>query len=309
MSEAPVLCMPVFAEGRDRKLVLQLVAAMRLPGVVLLDYALDAYANRSTITIAGPPEAVCEAAIRAAGVAAERIDLTRSKTDEHGQSSAHATTGAADVIPFIPFGNSTLGQCVMLAREAAEALWSRYSLPAYLYGAAAARLDRVQLEEVQRGRFEELRKAVLRDAGRRPDVGGPGLHPTAGASIVGARSVLMEYRISLMGRDIGVARTLARKLRESGISGVRAIGLPADGGAYVAVLITEVRAGVPAAVHAATLRAASKYKAALGRWELIGLIPEHAYEAGSPWIAALDGFDTEKHILERRLRKLAEWPL
>ncbi len=309
MSEALVLCMPAFAEGRERNTVLQFVAAMRLPGVVLLDYVMDAHVNRSTITIAGPPEAVCEAAIRAAGVAAEQIDLTRSNTDEQGQSSAHTRTGAADVIPFIPFGNSTLGQCVMLAREAAAALWSRYSLPSYLYGAAAARLDRVQLEEVQRGQFEELRKAVLRDAGRRPDVGGPGLHPTAGASIVGARSVLMEYRISLAGGDIGMARTLARELRESGMSGVRAIGLPTGGEAQVAVLMTEVRAGVPAAVHAAMLQAASKYKAALGRWKLVGLIPEEAYEAGSSWIAALDGFDAERHILEHRLRMPAEWPV
>lgn len=309
MSKSPVLCMPTFAEGRERRAVLQLVTAMRLSGIVLLDYALDAPANRSTITIAGPPEAVCEAVIRAAGVAAEQIDLARPKADELGQSPAHAPIGAADVIAFIPFGSSTLGQCVMLAREAAAALWSRYSLPSYLYGAAAARLDRVQLEEVQRGQFEELRKAVLRDTGRRPDVGGPGLHPTAGASVVGARSALIEYRISFAGGDLGTARTLVRELRESGIGGLRAMGLPAGGGARVTVQMTEVRPGVPAAVYAAVMQAASKYRAALGRWELIGMIPEDAYEVGSPWIAALDSFDPERHILERRLRKPAEWPL
>jgi len=307
MSEARVLCMPSFAEGRERAVVRQLLGAMRLPGIALLNLVLDCDANRSTMTLAGPPESVCEAAIRAGGVAVEQIDLTRRKTGEPAQSPAHARIGAADVIPFIPFGSTTLAQCVMLAREVAGALWDRYSMPSYLYGAAAARPDRVQLEEVQRGQFEKLRKAVVRDAARRPDVGGPGLHLTAGASIVGARSMLMEYRISLAESDIGAARTLSRELRESGISGLRAGGLLAGGRAHVTMQITEIRPGVPAAVHAAMLRVASKYKAVLGRWELVGLIPEDAYEAGSSWIAALDGFDPGKHILERRLQEPAEW--
>ena len=310
MSEALIECVPSFSEGRDLAVVHAIVLAMRLPGVLLLEYSLDPARNRSVVTIAGSPDAVCEAAVRAAGVAADRIDLTRP--DPGRPSGAHprigAAIGAADVVPFIPLEGVKLAQCAMLAREAANALWDRYSIPSYLYGAAASRPDRALLEDVRRGQFEGLREAVLRDPGRRPDVGGPGLHPTAGASAVGARPVLIEYRIALDSGDLSLARSVARSVRveSNGLNG--ASGVLVHGGAEVALSIADYRRTSLGAVHAAVAAAARRHKTRIARGELVGLIPQAAYEAGSAWAAELRGFDPAQNTLEGRLENPLPWP-
>ncbi len=189
-SEGIVECVPNFSEGADREKVKEIVRAMRVDGVHLLDYSLDADHNRSVVTIAGSPEAVVEAAVRGAGKAAELIDLTK-------QSGAHPRIGAADVIPFVPVSGVSLVQCAMLARQAGLAIWRRFGVPIYFYEAAASRPDRVNLEDVRRGQFEGLRRDSPKDTRRQPDVGGPELHATAGASAVGARKFLIAYNIYL----------------------------------------------------------------------------------------------------------------
>src|SRR5271156_6718666 len=186
--EAIIECVPNFSEGTDAGKVQQIVAAMKVEGVRLLDWSLDTAHNRSVVTIAGSPAAVVEAAVCSVGKAAELIDLTK-------QTGVHPRIGAADVVPFVPVSGVSLAECAMLARQAGIQIWGRYGVPVYFYGAAAARPDRVQLEDVRRGQFEGLREASLRDAARRPDVGGPELHPVAGASAVGARSFLIAYNL------------------------------------------------------------------------------------------------------------------
>ena len=166
-------CVPNFSEGADAARVEAIVAAMRADGVHLLDWSMDADHNRSVVTIAGEPAAVVEAAVRGAGKAAELIDLTR-------QQGVHPRIGAADVIPFVPVKGIKLEQCVLLARQAGLEIWRRFGVPVYFYEAAAARPDRVNLEDVRRGQFEGLRDAVEKEPSRRPDLGGPGLHPTGG---------------------------------------------------------------------------------------------------------------------------------
>src|SRR5215472_11292881 len=184
MTGPVVECVPNFSEGSDPRRVEAIVAAMRVDGVHLLDWATDPDHNRSVVTIAGQPAAVLEAAVRGAGRAAELIDLTR-------QQGVYPRIGAADVIPFVPISGIKLEQCVLLARQAGMEIWRRYGIPVYFYESAASRPDRANLEEVRRGQFEELRDAARKDAARRPDVGGPGLHPTAGACAVGARKFLV----------------------------------------------------------------------------------------------------------------------
>ena len=207
--DAILECVPNFSEGHDPAKVREIVSAMRVDGVRLLDWSLDADHNRSVVTIAGPPALVMEAAVCAAGKAAQLIDLTR-------QTGAHPRIGAADVVPFVPVANLSLADAAMIARQAGLQIWRRFGVPVYFYGAAAARPDRVQLEDVRRGQFEGLREASLKDAARRPDVGGPELHETAGASAVGARSFLIAYNIYLEGgADIAQARAIARDLRAS----------------------------------------------------------------------------------------------
>src|SRR6202789_50839 len=220
---AIVECVPNFSEGADIEKVRQIVRAMQVDGVCLLDWSCDSDHNRSVVTVAGPPDAVLEAAVRAAGKAAELIDLTK-------QSGVHPRIGAADVIPFIPVSGASLAECAVLARQAGLLIWRRYGVPVYFYGAAAARPDRVQLEDVRKGQFEGLRDASRRDAARRPDIGGPELHDTAGASAVGARSFLIAYNVHLKEPDIAAARSIARDIRASngGLHGVKAIGVLAS---------------------------------------------------------------------------------
>ncbi|HEY1255037.1 MAG TPA: glutamate formiminotransferase, partial [Terracidiphilus sp.] len=139
MSEALVECVPNFSEGKDARRVQAIVAAMRVEGVRLLDFSLDAAHNRSVVTVAGDPAAVVESAVRGAGKAAELIDLTL-------QQGVHPRIGAADVIPFVPICGIKLEQCALLARQAGLEIWRRYSVPVFFYEAAAARPDRANLE-------------------------------------------------------------------------------------------------------------------------------------------------------------------
>ena len=305
MNESSIVeCVPNFSEGCDADIVRQIVASMRVDGVHLLDYSLDPDHNRSVVTVAGTPAAVVEAAVLAAGKAAHLIDLT-------GQTGVHPRIGAADVIPFVPVRGVSIADAAVLARQAGLQIWRRFGVPVYFYGAAAARPDRVQLEDVRRGQFEGLREAALRDAARRPDVGGPELHETAGASVVGARSFLIAYNIYLAaGADISHARAVARDVRASsgGMQGVKALGVVANGRAQVTMNVTDFRLTPMPTVHVAVDKLAREHGTSIAEGELIGLIPEAAYEPGAAWIAQIPGFDPEQKVLERKLGAPLAWP-
>jgi len=310
MAETPIVeCVPNFSEGVDRGKVEAIVRAMRVEGVHLLDYSLDADHNRSVVTIAGLPEAVVEAAIRGAGKAAELIDLTR-------QSGVHPRIGAADVIPFVPVSGVSLAQCAMLARQAGMGIWRRFGVPVYFYEAAAARPDRVNLEDVRRGQFEGLLRESVRDTTRHPDVGGPELHATAGASAVGARKFLIAYNIYLAdsgngsASDVGLARAIAKEIRASGggMLGVKALGVMANGRAQVSMNLTDFQRMPVARLHATVSDVAARHGAEIAEGEIIGLIPEEAYEPNADWLRQTLQFDPEEKVLERRLQHPMDWP-
>ena len=304
---AIVECVPNFSEGLDSEKVRAIVRAMQVPGVSLLDWSADRDHNRSVVTVAGAPEAVVESAVCGAGKAASIIDLTQ-------QRGEHPRIGAADVIPFVPVRDVSLAQCAVLARQAGIQIAKRFGVPVYLYEAAASRPDRVSLEDVRRGQFEGLLKDSARDAARRPDIGGPELHPQAGASAVGARRFLIAYNIYLAhregGPDISLARGIAREVRGSngGLSGVKAMGVIADGRAQVSMNITDFERTPVSRVCAAVHAIAREHGAELAEGELIGLIPEKAYEPNAEWVRQTIGFDPELKILERRLRDPLPWP-
>jgi glutamate formiminotransferase len=301
--EMTIECVPNFSEGLDQRKVLSIVNAMRVDGVQLLDWSLDADHNRSVVTIAGNPRAVVEAAVRAAGRASELIDLTR-------QSGVHPRIGAADVIPFVPVAGISLEQCAMYARQAGAEIWRRHGIPVYFYGSAAARPDRANLEDVRRGQFEGLREAVRKEPARRPDVGGPDLHPTAGASAIGARKFLIAWNVYLDKPDVTAARAIARDIRDSsgGMRGVKAMGALVHGRAQVSMNITDFRTTPVAEVFAAIRRKALPHHVHVTDGELIGLIPEAAYEEGSEWVKQLKDFEPHLKILERRLEQPLAWP-
>jgi glutamate formiminotransferase / 5-formyltetrahydrofolate cyclo-ligase len=306
-TEAIVECVPNFSEGTDRQKVEEIVRAMRVDGVHLLDYSLDADHNRSVVTIAGSPEAVVEAAVRGAGKAAELIDLTK-------QSGAHPRIGAADVIPFVPVSGVSLVQCAMLARQAGLAIWRRFGVPIYFYEAAASRPDRVNLEDVRRGQFEGLQRDSLKDTRRQPDVGGPELHATAGASAVGARKFLIAYNIYLPASGsteaVSLARSIAKEIRASGggLFGVKAMGVMANGRAQVSMNITDFQKTPMTRLHSAVTEIAARHGVAIAEGEVIGLIPELAYEPNAEWVRQTPQFDPEDKVLERRLRRPLDWP-
>lgn len=302
-----VECVPNFSEGMDADKVAAIVRAMKVDGVQLLDWSLDPDHNRSVVTIAGAPEAVVESAVRGAGKASELIDLTT-------QMGVHPRIGAADVVPFVPVSGISLVQCAMLARQAGTALWRRFGVPAYFYEAAAMRPDRVKLEDVRRGQFEGLRRDSLRDTTRRPDVGGPELHATAGASAVGARKFLIAFNMYLERHgespDIGLARTIAREVRMSngGHYGVKAMGVVVNSRAQVSMNITDFHRTPVTKVHAAVSELAEHHGARIAECELIGLIPEEAYEPNAEWVRQIPQFDPEQKVLERRLANPLPWP-
>ena len=303
MSGPLVECVPNFSEGADARRVEAIVAAMHVEGVRLLDWSMDADHNRSVVTIAGDPAAVVEAAVRGAGKAAELIDLTR-------QQGAHPRIGAADVIPFVPISGIKLDQCALLARQAGLEIWRRFNVPVFFYEAAAARPDRANLEEVRRGQFEGLKDAVRNDSARRPDLGGPGLHPTAGACAVGARKFLVAYNIYFDSTDVSIARAIAREIRAAsgGLKGVKAMGVLAHGRAQLSMNITDFEVTPISQVYRAVSSLAHRHKVALAEGEVIGLLPEAACERNSDWMRLLSGFDPLTKILEQRLQSPLAWP-
>jgi glutamate formiminotransferase len=271
-----VECVPNFSEGRDARIVDEIAAAIgSVAGVALLACERDADHNRSVITFAGLPQAVLEGALAGAARAVELIDLTR-------QRGVHPRIGAADVIPFVPVEGITMDECARLAWHAGEEIWRRLRVPVYFYEAAARRSDRTRLETIRRGQFEGLREAVRVDPERRPDVGGPELHPTAGATVVGARKFLIAYNINLASSDVEIARRIARTIRASsgGLPCVKAMGvmLASRHLAQVSMNLTDFETTPVHTVFQAVQREAARYGAGILSSELIGLIPRKALE-------------------------------
>jgi len=176
-----------------------------------------------------------------------------------------------------------------------------------------------------RGQFEGLRDLAPKDATRRPDVGGPQLHPTAGASAVGARQFLIAYNLYLDAAQpatasgaipksaqagIAAARAIARSIRASGggMHGVKAIGVMVNGRAQLSMNITDFRRTPVREIRAAAGALAQNYGAVVTEAELIGLIPQEAYEPDAEWIREIPGFDPDAKVLERRLQHPLPWP-
>ncbi|HEV1999363.1 MAG TPA: glutamate formimidoyltransferase, partial [Xanthobacteraceae bacterium] len=291
-------CVPNFSEGRDAAKVEALVSAMTaVPGVFLLDREMDADHNRCVITLAGEPEAVAEAALLGVGKALELIDLTQ-------QSGAHPRIGAADVVPFIPVDGVTIEDCVALARRVGNEIWQRYRIPVYFYEAAALRPERANLENIRRGQFEGLREEVKKNPDRLPDVGDPKLHPTAGATVVGARKFLIAYNVNLNTADVGIANKIAKAIRYSsgGLRYVKSMGveLKARKLAQVSINLTDFEQTPMHRVYELVKREAERYGAAPVGSEIVGLVPKKAIEMAADFFLQLENF-LPAQVLENRL--------
>src|SRR5437867_5336176 len=291
-----VACVPNFSEGRNQETLDALRAALTsVPDVKLLDVQADASHHRSVFTFVAPPEAALEAAFRAMRVALERIDLTKHKGE-------HPRMGATDVVPFVPVRDATLEDCVGLARRLAERAASELQIPIYLYARAATRPERERLPDIRKGEFEGLRERIGRDAAAAPDYGPPRIHPTAGATAIGARPPLVAYNIYLDSSDVAIAREIAKRIRTSsgGLPAVQASGFAVNGRAQVSMNLLDIDTTPPARVFAAVEAAARERGVGILRSEVVGLIPERAViGAGAAYLKLPDATD---HLLEAKIR-------
>lgn len=219
--EQLVECVPNISVGRRPEVIDAIADAVQhSPGVTLLDRTSDPDHDRSVLTFAGGPAAVLGAMRLVAAQTVARIDLRT----QHGQ---HPRVGALDVVPFVPLGDTPMDTCIELARDFGAWLAERYTLPVYLYGRAASRADRHVLADIRRPGFEGL-GAALAAADGAPDFGPRRAHPTAGATVVGARPLLIAWNIQLESHDLGLARRIAATIRErdGGLPAVQALGIP-----------------------------------------------------------------------------------
>lgn len=298
-----VECVPNFSEGRDRSVLDQIVAAIQsVGGVYIMDLEMDPDHHRSVVTFVGERDKVAEGALRAIGKAAELIDLTR-------HSGAHPRIGATDVVPFVPVKQVTLEECVAIARHVGEEAARRFSIPIYLYEAAATRPDRVQLENIRKGQFEGLRDEIERLPARAPDFGPARIHSTAGATVVGARKFLIAYNINLDTADVAIAKRIAHGIRYSsgGFRYVKAMGvdLKARKQAQVSMNLTDFEQTPPHRVFEAVKREAERYGTTIVGSEIVGLIPKKALEMTADFYLQIENFSPEL-VFENRLERLLE---
>ena len=298
MSPKIVECVPNFSEGRDQAKVDAIAGAMlAVSGVALLDRELDADHNRSVITIAGAPEAVAEAAFRGVSKAVELIDLTVHK-------GVHPRIGAADVVPFVPVEGMTLEDCVRLAGQVGERIWTELKVPVYLYEAAARRPENANLEYIRRGQFEALSEEVKTNPDRQPDFGEAALHPTAGATVVGARKFLIAYNINLGTPDVEIAKRIAKAIRYSsgGFRFVKAMGVPLASRnlAQVSMNLTDFEQTPIHRVFEAVRLEAERCGVAVVGSEIVGLVPKKALEMAAEHYLRFENF-TPGLVLENRL--------
>ena len=290
-----VECVPNFSEGRDKAKVDAIVDAMKMPGVYLLDREMDADHNRCVITLVGEREAIQEAAIRGVGKAAELIDLTT-------HTGAHPRMGASDVVPFIPIDGVTIEDCVAMANHVGEEIWKRYRIPVYLYESAARIPERQGLENIRRGQFEGIRAEIATNPARRPDIGEARIHPTAGATVVGARKFLVAYNVFLNTPDVEIAKKIAKAVRFSngGMRFVKGAGFLVRGMAQVSMNLTDFEQTPVHRVFEMVKREAARYGVMPVSSEIVGLIPKKALEEAAEWFLQVENFDSSS-ILENRL--------
>src|SRR5213593_1928911 len=294
---APLVeCVPNFSEGRDRDTLNALRAALTsVPGVTLLDVQADPSHNRSVFTLVARPDAAVEAALRGMRVATQRIDLTKHRGE-------HPRMGATDVVPFVPVRDVTMEDCVALARRLGERAADELGVPIYLYARAATRPERERLPDIRNGEFEGLRERIGKDPAADPDFGPKHVHPTAGATAIGARPFLVAFNIYLDTGDVRVAKDIAQQIRTSsgGLPAVQASGFEVDGKAQVSMNLLDVDTTSPATVFAAVESRARARGIGVLKSEVIGLIPERGIlGAGAAYLKLPDAAD---RLLEEKIR-------
>jgi glutamate formiminotransferase len=297
-----VECVANVSEGRDPEVLQGIVSAVCRASGLILGVSSDPDHHRTVISFITKKEQAEEAALRLIKKAVELIDLRRHR-------GVHPRIGAADVVPFVPVGRMTMPQCVAIARQLAERVARSLELPVYLYEEAALRPDRTQLPDIRRGGFEDLAQLVQNDPFHAPDYGPPHLHPTAGAVVIGARRPLIAYNIFLDSANLGIAREVARRIRErdGGLRSVRAMGffIASRSRTQVSVNLRDHEVTSLLDVWRRTSREAALLGAKAVSSEIIGLVPEAALPADPASMLNLETFHSGM-VLERRIEEVLQ---
>jgi len=296
---ALIECVPNVSEGRRSEVIDAAVAAIeRVPGVRLLDRSSDAAHNRAVLTMAGEAAGLRDAVLVLFDVALAAIDLRAHRGE-------HPRLGAVDVVPFIPIEGVTMADCVALAREVGAEIAARHRLPVFLYEEAATSPARRNLEDIRRGEFEGL-AAKLTDPAWAPDFGPSQPHPTAGATVIGARMPLIAFNVNLATDQLAIAKQIAAAVRHSsgGFRFVKALGVAlADRGmVQVSMNLTNYEKTPVFRVFDAVKREAARYGVAVVESEIVGLVPARAMVATAEYALQLADFKPGQ-VLETRLRE------
>ena len=295
-----VECVPNFSEGRRKEVVDGILDAVRaVAGVQLIDHSMDASHNRAVVTFVGAPAAASDAAFRAIAKARDTIDLR-----EH--SGEHPRIGATDVVPFVPLEGSTMAECVATAHALGARVGRELGIPVYFYESAALRPERKNLPDVRKGQFEGLRDLIGKDPAREPDAGPKdAIHPSAGATVIGARNFLIAFNVNLETPDVQVAKDIAKKIREKdgGLPGIKAMGFFLDDlkCAQVSMNVCDFERTGLVRVYREIEKEAGARGVGIRESELVGLAPRAALPAGAAQEIRLRGFDPSKQIVEALL--------
>jgi len=292
-----VECVPNFSEGRRQEVVNAIIDEARATaGVKVMDYSSDVDHNRTVLTFVGEPQAAKKAAFACCAKAAELIDMEKHK-------GGHPRIGATDVVPFIPVADVDMAECVALAHELGKEIAEKLSIPVFFYEAAAKRPSMKALPDVRKGEYEGLKEAI-KTRERAPDEGPMAMHPTAGATVVGARPFLVAYNINLGTADVNIAKKIAQTIRaaKGGYVNCRAIGLMLDdrGIAQVSINMTDYTSTPLHRVFETVKSEASRYGVNVTGSEIIGLTPMQALVDAAAFYLRLEDLKREQ-VLEARL--------
>lgn len=290
-------CVPNFSEGRDLKKIEKIIEPFRgRHAVKLLDYQNDEDHNRSVVTVVGEPQPLKTAVIESMGVAIDVIDMRTHK----GQ---HPRMGAIDVVPFIPLKEITMEEAIAISRAIAQKVADTYNLPIFLYEKSATKPERQNLAAIRKGQFEGMPEKIKQPQWA-PDYGPAQIHPTAGATAIGARMPLVAFNVNLNTRHIEIANQIAKKVRHisGGLRYCKGIGIELKDRGIVQVSLNMTDYTQTALYRAFELIRieAQRYGVNVIGSEIIGLVPMEALADCASYYLGLEDF-TMSQVLEARI--------
>lgn len=294
-------CVPNFSEGRRQDVIDEIVNCFKgKRGVYLLDHRADEDHNRLVISLVGAPAPIQEALLEAAKVALKHIDM-------NAHQGGHPRIGAVDVVPFTPIKGITMEECIELAHSFGERYYKETGIPVYFYEDAALRPERKRLEVIRKGQYEVLKDEAKTNPDRRPDIGEACLHPTAGATVIGARKFLVAFNVNLDTPDVNIAKKIAAAVRASsgGFCHVKSIGLALEerGITQVSMNLVDYEKNSLYRVLETIRMEAKRWGVGVVETEVYGMIPVNAILESAAYYLQIAGFDPEQ-VLELRLLEL-----